>query len=234
MKKPAEAYREGYEKGRADNIAGHLSEAMLGLMRDDPGGHRAAGYRDGAGGKAFRLPDIAAAESRQVADDIPASDIEKAWYRLCGSSEFIPPPVSKEFWERLRAAGASPAVYMIGLHSFFETSCPMCGEGGHFKGHFLGRLGHPACGSTWYVRPLSYMGKQATAVYHSGLRAGGSVKGEASRKGDRVGGWIQGFLAFYFAAVLRAMLAVVLIPIQATVSLAQQKPKATTKAANGS
>jgi hypothetical protein len=56
MRKPTDAYREGYEKGRRDKIADNLGEALLGLLRDDPGGHFAAGYRDGVAGRKFSPP----------------------------------------------------------------------------------------------------------------------------------------------------------------------------------
>lgn len=56
MARPIDAYREGYEKGREDNLAGHVAEAMMGMMRDDPGGHFAAGYHDGAAGNSFNPP----------------------------------------------------------------------------------------------------------------------------------------------------------------------------------
>ena len=56
MKPPNDAYREGFEKGRADNLAGNISEAIFGIMKDDPGGHYAAGYRDGAAGNRFNPP----------------------------------------------------------------------------------------------------------------------------------------------------------------------------------
>jgi hypothetical protein len=51
-----DAYREVYEKGKANNLTDHVGEAIFGLLRDDPGGHFAAGYRDGAAGKRFRPP----------------------------------------------------------------------------------------------------------------------------------------------------------------------------------
>jgi hypothetical protein len=51
------AYREGFEKGREDSMLDNLGEAMLGILRDDPGGHFAAGYHDGAAGNAFNPPD---------------------------------------------------------------------------------------------------------------------------------------------------------------------------------
>jgi hypothetical protein len=56
MRRPTDAYREGYEKGQADNIALNVTEAMFGLLRDDPDGHFAAGYHDGVGGKKFNPP----------------------------------------------------------------------------------------------------------------------------------------------------------------------------------
>lgn len=56
MRRPIDAYREGYEKGRRDNIAGHAMQALWSLLDDDPGGFFAAGYHDGAGGKDFNPP----------------------------------------------------------------------------------------------------------------------------------------------------------------------------------
>jgi hypothetical protein len=60
-------------------------------------------------------------------------------------------------------------------------------------------------------------------VVHTGIRAGGSIKDDSDRKGER-GGWVAGVLGFTMAAVFRLALAVVLIPIQAIVSLSQSKP----------
>jgi hypothetical protein len=50
------------------------------------------------------------------------------------------------------------------------------------------------------------------------------MKDDADRKGDRSGGIINAIFGFLFVAIFRAALAVVLIPIQAVVSLAQSKP----------
>lgn len=47
---------------------------------------------------------------------------------------------------------------------------------------------------------------------------------ESDRKGER-GGWISAVVGFLMAAVFRLALAVVLIPIQAIVSLSQAKPQ---------
>ena len=51
--------------------------------------------------------------------------------------------------------------------------------------------------------------KQLAAVYYTGVKAGGSIKEEANRKGDKVGGAIQGFLVFYIVAMFRLFLAAV-------------------------
>jgi hypothetical protein len=56
MARSVETYRRGYEKGRANNLAGHTAEAIFSMLRDDPGGHYLAGYRDGAAGKRFNPP----------------------------------------------------------------------------------------------------------------------------------------------------------------------------------
>ena len=56
MRDPIDAYREGYEKGRKDNMAENLSQAIFGMLRDDPGGHFVAGYHDGVARKPFKPP----------------------------------------------------------------------------------------------------------------------------------------------------------------------------------
>jgi hypothetical protein len=56
MRRPVDAYREGYEKARTDRAGGVLAEITMGMLRDDPGGHFAAGYYDGAAGKPFVPP----------------------------------------------------------------------------------------------------------------------------------------------------------------------------------
>jgi hypothetical protein len=53
------------------------------------------------------------------------------------------------------------------------------------------------------------------------------MKDDADRKGDRSGGIVNAIFGFLFVAVFRAALAVVLIPLQAVVSLAQSKPTGT-------
>jgi len=64
MSKAQENYREGYEKGAADTMAGNLEEAVMGLLRDDPGGYFAVGYHDGAASDTFNPP-----TEEEVAED---------------------------------------------------------------------------------------------------------------------------------------------------------------------
>ena len=56
MGKAHDAYTEGYEKGKKDSIAGNLTEAVVGLLRDDPTGYFAVGYHDGAADDTFSPP----------------------------------------------------------------------------------------------------------------------------------------------------------------------------------
>jgi hypothetical protein len=226
MPRAIDAYRKGYEKGRTDDLGGRLAEATMGIGRDDPGGHFAAGYYDGAAGKKFNPPSGKDDKSpRQEPAGPPAPEWERSWYRFCDSSEFIPKAVAQDYARRLREAGANPVAYTIGLHDFYEQSCPKCGAVGHFKGHLFGEVKHPDCETHWYVSPGSYIAHQIAAIYHSGVRAGASMKDDADRKGDKSGGCIYAVFGFVFVAVLRAALAVLLIPIQAIVSLTQAKSR---------
>lgn len=152
-----------------------------------------------------------------------ASDLEREWYGLCNRNDYLEQPVVESFTQRLNAAGKHVAV-TIGLHDFHETPCARCGASGHFKIHFLGELHHPKCGRKWYMGPGSYIGYQLSSVVHTGMRAGGSMKEDSDRKGER-GGWVSGVVGFMMAAVFRLALAVVLIPIQLIVSLSQSKPE---------
>ena len=68
----------------------------------------------------------------------------------------------------------------------------------------------------------SYIGFQISQIFHTGIRAGGSIKDDSDRKGER-GGWIHGIFAFIFVGVFRAALAVVLIPLHAIFALCQAK-----------
>jgi hypothetical protein len=154
---------------------------------------------------------------------ILSSDLERSWYRLCSSSDFISAAAVDQYTGQLKATGNHAAI-AVGLSDFSGETCAKCGAFGQFKIHFLGRLQHPDCGASFYIGPGAYMLFQLGQVFHTGIRAGGSMKDDADRKGDRSGGIINGIFGFLFVAVFRASLAVVLIPIQVVVSLTQSKP----------
>ncbi len=225
MRRPTDAYREGYEKGRADNLAGHVSEAIFGMMRDDPGGYYAAGYSDGAAGKPFnphgqkeRKP-----RSEEPSAGSSATDLEKQWYRLCNSSDFIPEEIVEHYTAALRAEGSHAAI-VVGLSDFTGYTCPHCPARGQFKIHFLGSLKHASCGWSGYMKTGSYIGHQIAQIaqiYHTGIRAGGAMKEEADKKPDRRGNWIYAIFGFLFVSVFRAAAAVVLIPLHCAVALFQ-------------
>jgi hypothetical protein len=74
MATPDEAYSEGYEKGRKEGLAGNTAEAVFGMMKDDPGGHYGAGYRDGASGKEFKTPSARVPLRKPAAEVNPFDD----------------------------------------------------------------------------------------------------------------------------------------------------------------
>jgi hypothetical protein len=167
-------------------------------------------------------PTVTHAEPRPVL----TSDLEKGWYRLCNSSDFIPQSTVEQYTDQLKATRNHVAI-AVGLSDFTGETCPKCGSRGQFRIHVLGSLRHPDCSANWYIGPGSYILYQLGQIFHTGIRAGGSMKDDADRKGDRSGGIVNAIFAFLFVAVFRAALAVVLIPLQAVVSLAQSKPTGT-------
>jgi tetratricopeptide (TPR) repeat protein len=222
MPAPIDAYRAGYEKGRKDTLGGGLAELTMGMLRDDPGGHFAAGYRDGAAGKKFNPPslEVRKAPPREAAES-SATSLESAWFGLCDSSDFIPKDIVDYYVAALSAEG-SHAEIVVGLSDFVGHTCPKCKAEGQFKVHFLGRLEHPACHWAGYMGTGSYIGFQITKILHSGIRAGGSMKEGSDKKGES-GGWIYAIFGFLFVGMFRAALAVVLIPLHTIVALCQPK-----------
>lgn len=222
MPEPNEAYRAGYEKGKTDNLGGSLAEITMGMLRDDPGGYYAAGYYDGAGGRKFNVhgsKDTKAAPRKPSAPSLP-SPLESQWYRLCDESEFIPKETVDRCVATLNAAGSQVAA-IIGLSAFTDHTCPRCGKTGHFKIHFLGRLGHPgACGWEGYMNTGSYIGHQIAQIFHTGARAAGAMQDEADRKGKERN-WMHSVLGFLVVAIFRAASAVVLIPLHCVAALSQ-------------
>ena len=91
MATPDEAYGKGYEKGRKEGLAGNTAEAIFGMMKDDPGGHHAAGYRDGAAGRKFKPPSAQAPGRKPAADVNPFDDkvAIKAVCPHCGALDWF-------------------------------------------------------------------------------------------------------------------------------------------------
>lgn len=222
MPKPYDAYRDGYNKGRKASLGTGLAEATLGMLRDDPGGYYAAGYRDGVAGKKFEPPRETAGKpaAARKAGRSSLTDLEREWYHLCDSTDFIPQYLVDYYVPTLNAQGSQVAV-VIGLHNLTAHTCPKCGDKGQFKIHFLGQLAHSDCQWTGYMGTGSYIGFQLSQIFHSGIRAGGAVKDEADKKEPAKGNWIYGLLVFLFVAIFRACLAVVLIPLHTLVALFQ-------------
>jgi hypothetical protein len=195
MSREFDTYADGYANGKKDTLGGMLAQVTMGMLRDDPGGFYTAGYRDGSAGKKFSppAPTVKQPAAKAATPSAPASDLEKSWYRLCNSSEFISKEVADWFIEQLNATGKHVAI-VVGLDDFMDASCPQCSSVGQFKIHFLGRLNHPGCRSS-YMGTFSYAAFQLAQVLHTGIRAGGSMKDESDRKGER-GGWIHALFGF--------------------------------------
>ena len=217
-----EAYGRGVAKARETGALEGLLDAMASLVvPDSMGVEEYQSYRKGYSD--YMTGKIADKSPSPKKPEIRLSDLEKAWYGLCNNSEFISREVVRRYSELLGASGNTVAL-VVGLSNFTDTACPTCAAEGQYKIHFLGRLKHPECGTEWHMGPGSYIGFQLASVFHTGIRAGGSMKEDSDRKGER-GGWIGGIVGFMMAAVFRLALAVVLIPIQAVVSLNQGKAK---------
>jgi hypothetical protein len=154
---------------------------------------------------------------------ILTSDLENDWYGLCSSSDFIHESTVEQYTTQLKATRKQAAI-AVGLSDFTGHACSKCGSRGQFKIHFLGRLRHPECGANWYTNPGAYTMYQIKQIFHSGIRAGGTMKDDADRKGDRSGGIINAIFGFLFVAAFRGALAIILIPIQVIASLIQAKP----------
>ena len=82
MATPLDAYRDGYERGQKDGPGGALAEITMGMLRDDPGGHFAAGYNDGTAGRKFSPPSN---QVRKPAPEVNPFDDKVAIKTVCPS-----------------------------------------------------------------------------------------------------------------------------------------------------
>ena len=225
MSSPKDAYAEGYARGKKDSLADNVGEALFSFLRDDPGGYRAAGYHDGAAGRQLNLPAEKQNKPAVERSGERATSLERAWYSLCDSNEFLSEEIVSQYITALTAEGNHAAV-VVGLHNFSHTACRQCGKRGHFKIHFLGRITHPVCKRTYFMSTPGYIGHQLAQIVHTGARAGSSIKEDSDRKGDKAGGWMQGILTFLMVGAFRALAALVLIPLHSLV--AALEPEQTT------
>jgi hypothetical protein len=145
---------------------------------------------------------------------------EKELYDYCRNNEFVSAEKIEKYRQRLTEEG-NPKSLAYALGNFIPGACTKCDASGMFKWHFLGKLTHPPCSRSWYVPPGTYIGRQMGAVF----RAGGEMAGEAISDAEKKGksGYADGIFSFIMGAIFRFVFAVLMIPIQAAVSLSQKK-----------
>jgi hypothetical protein len=148
--------------------------------------------------------------------------VEKRWFALCDANSFISTAEAASFSAQLKGVGGT-AVYVVALRKFISTQCPRCGASGHFKAKFLGGLRHPDCKAEWYVGPGSYILFQLTQTFHGGAVVSSGLQDKAKDRAEHI---MNGIFGYVFGFVIRGVLALFLIPIQAVVSLSQSKPTA--------
>lgn len=143
---------------------------------------------------------------------------QKELHDLCNRNEYISKEEMASFMKRLEAEGNAYSL-KFALEKFLLTECPKCKASGAFKWHFLGKLSHPDCGRSWFVGPCEYIVAQLKAVFRTGGEIAGSAISDAEKKGESgFAGMIFGFL---MGVMIRLPFAILMIPIQAVVSLCQ-------------
>lgn len=153
---------------------------------------------------------------------------EREFYLYCDTNEFIPQSVIENFRRRLERENNLIAL-SVGLEKFRSDACPNCNAVGAYKWHFLGKLSHPDCGWSWYVGPGAYTGAQLKAVFRTGMNLSAEAYGDAEKKGEKAGGCLGAVFSFILGICFRLPFALIMIPIQAIVSLSQNKPESQTK-----
>ncbi len=154
---------------------------------------------------------------------------EREFFHYCDTHEFIPAEILGEFKERLEREENTVAL-SVGLEKFRTDICPNCSAAGEYKWHFLGKQNHPDCGWSWYISPGPYLVKQLGDVFKIGLEAASygydDVDKQTGKKGGcfgAIGGFVGGML---ISIAFRLPFALLMIPIQAVISLSQSKPEA--------
>jgi hypothetical protein len=148
-----------------------------------------------------------------------ATATQKELWSYLSSNEFISKEKIEDFQQRLTKEGKLPSLNYA-LKTFIPAECPKCNASGAFKWHFLGKLSHPACTASWYVAPGTYVGKQIKAVFSTGGEMAGEMTSKAKGTGEGIIGMLMGFI---MGVSFRLPFAVLMLPIQAVVSLSQKK-----------
>lgn len=147
--------------------------------------------------------------------------IAKEFWKYCDTHDFISLQIFNDFKNKLEQENNKVA-FEVGLEKFLQGSCPNCNTPGAYKWHFMGKLKHPDCGWTWYLGPGKYVAEQLKAVFRAGFGLGSDMH-EPDKKGEG-GGCLGAIFGFILGFFVRLPFALLMIPIQAVVSLTQQKP----------
>lgn len=150
------------------------------------------------------------------------SPLKREIYAFFDRSEFIPAAEIQEITQRIEAAGEDMTILSYALEKFRNGTCPRCDATGAYRWHFLGKRIHPNC-TSWYIGPGEYAGEQFGSVFRSGMSAAAEIGADAEKKGDKAGGCVGAIFGFLFVGIFRLIFAVLMIPIQAIVSLSQKK-----------
>ena len=147
------------------------------------------------------------------------------FYQLCDRNDYLSPEQVEHHKGVLEQLGSDGhQTFSIALEKFLDDVCPKCDAKGLFKFHFMGQLKHrPGCEWSWYVGPGTYAAAQMSGVFRAGAEMGGGMMADAEKKQES-GGCIYAIFGFIFGALFRLVFAVLMIPVQAVVSLTQRKP----------
>ena len=117
------------------------------------------------------------------------------------------------------------AVYYRTASDFVDAECLKCSDAGFFRWHFLGKLTHPECWTSSYVGPGYYLKRQIRATFASGVDAAAGMV-QPDKNGETPGFFGKVFLGlwgFTFGFVFRLVGTLLMLPVQAGVSLLQGK-----------
>jgi hypothetical protein len=148
-------------------------------------------------------------------------------YQYFASHDFVPPDLIASFRNRLEKDNpTSVRTLSYAMQDFLDDTCPKCKVAGAYKFHFMGKLKHkPGCDWTWYMGPGAYASTQLAKSFRAGMGMGGGMMSDAEKKGES-GGCIYAIFGLVFGTLFRLTFAILMIPIQAIVTLTQSKPEA--------